>query len=222
MADEQQTIISPREKRNADPDRLLMFTDGVFAIIITVMVIDIEVPDFSSGQSLLASMADIRSSVVVFVISFLIVGTYWAWHRSAFAQVRYIDLNTIWLNLLFLLPVSMIPFATATLGEDSQEPAALYLYGAVLISATLLRVILDSYLRRHPGLLWETPTESARRLSRGVAIAPILVYAAAMAIAGAVPWLSLLLYFSLPIMYFGAVALLKTDARTRSDAQDLG
>jgi uncharacterized membrane protein len=179
------------------------------------------VPDLSSGQSLREALSDIRPTFVAFFISFLLVGMYWTWHRTAFAQVRYIDLNTVWLNLVFLLPVAVIPFAASVLGEYPSESTALHLYGVVLIVATLFRVVLNFYLLRHPGLLWQAPSREARRLGTVLAAAPLVVYAVAVVIADWVPTLSLLLYFSMPLLYFGFVALLKTDSRTQVAAEDL-
>jgi uncharacterized membrane protein len=221
MAEDSQTELSPRDQRKASPERLLTFTDGVFAIIITILVLEIQVPDLGSGQSLIDALGDIRPTFTAFVISFLLVGMYWVWHRTAFAQVRYIDLNVVWLNLLFLLAAALIPFATSTLGEYEADPTALHLYGAVLIAVTLFRVVLDWYLRRHPGLLWQTTGKQAQRLAAAAAAAPLVVYGIAMVIADWVPWLSLLLYFSVPLLYFGFVALLKADPRTQVAAQDL-
>lgn len=221
MAEDSSSEVTAREQRNAGPGRLLAFTDGVFAIIITILVLELRVPDLGSGQSLREALGDIRPTFVAFVISFLLVGMYWTWHRSAFTQVRYIDRNAVWLNLLFLLPVAVIPFAASVLGEYPTESTALHIYGVVLIVATLFRVVLDWYLRRHPGLLWQAPSREARRLGTVLAAAPAVVYGVAVAIADWAPTLSLLLYFSMPLLYFGFVALLKTDPRTQVAAEDL-
>jgi uncharacterized membrane protein len=221
MAEDSDTALTPREERSASPERLLTFTDGVYAIIITILVLELQVPDLGSGEPLAEALEDIRPTFIAFIISFLLVGMYWTWHRGTFSQVRFIDLNVVWLNLLYLLPVAMIPFAASTLGEHETDPAALRLYGVVLITATLFRVVLDFYLRRHPGLLWQTSSKQARRLATAAAAAPLIVYAVAMLIADWVPWLSLLLFLSMPLLYFGFVALLKADPRTRVAAEDL-
>jgi len=221
MAENGRTTFNAREQRNANPDRLLTFTDGVFAIIITILVLELEVPDLGAGQSLREALSDIRPTFVAFIISFLLVGMYWVWHRSAFAQVRYVDLNTVWLNLLFLLPVAMIPFGASMLGEYEGDATALHVYGVVLIAATLFRTVLELYLHTHPGLLWQTPDKQAQRLGTVTAAAPIVVYGIAMLIADWVPTLSLLLYLALPLLYLGLVAVFKTDPRTRVAAEDL-
>lgn len=221
MVEDSRDTFNAREQRNADPDRLLTFTDGVFAIVITILVLELKVPDLRTGVSLRDALSDMRPTFVAFIISFLLVGMYWVWHRSIFAQVRYVDLNTVWLNLLFLLPVAMIPFGASMLGEFDGDATALHLYGAILITATLLRTVLEVYLHRHPGLLWQTPDKQAKRLGVVTAAAPILVYGIAMLIADWVPTLSLLLYLALPLLYLGFVAFLKADPRTTVASEDL-
>lgn len=221
MADDGEMQLTPREQRSASPERLLTFTDGVFAIIITILVLDIKVPDLGSGQSLGDSLAEMRPTFTAFVISFLLVGMYWTEHRATFNQVRYVDHNAIWLNLLFLLPASLIPFASSAIGEYSEEPTALHIYGVVLIAVTLLRLALNSYFVHHPGLMWDTSTKRSRRLTQGTATAPLLIYVVAMLLAGSLPSVSLLLYFSIPVLYFLLVAFLKADPRTEAAAVEL-
>lgn len=221
MPDDNSTNLDAREQRNANPARLLTFTDGVFAIIVTILVLELKVPDLTSGQSLNEALVEIRPTFVSFIISFLLVGMYWVGHRSSFTQVRYIDRNTIWLNLIFLLPVALVPFASAVLGEYESEPTALHLYGLVLITATLLRLSLDAYIYRHPGLLWQQSSKRVRRVARIATGAPLVAYVIAMAVAILAPWLSLLLYFSIPLLYFILVTFLKADPRTTVAAEDL-
>lgn len=215
------TGLGAQEQRNANPERMLFFSDGVFAIIITILVLDLKVPDLDSGMSLRESLVEMRPSFIAFVLSFLLVGMYWVGHRGMFTQLRYVDYNVIWLNLLFLLPVSMVPFAASALGEYESDPIALHLYGAVLIAVTLLRLLLSSYLQRHPGLSWAPPSKQANRLMTGMGVAPLVIYGVAMIVASWQPWLSVLLYLLMPLLYFGAITLLKTDPRTRVAAGDL-
>jgi len=213
--------LTAREQRNGSPDRLMAFTDGVFAIIITILVLEIAVPDLGSGQTLSQSLEELRPTFLAYVISFILVGAYWMWHRNAFAQVRFVDHNVQWLNLVYLLLVALIPFAAATLGEYEQDPVALHLYGAVLIGATVARVGIDWYLGRHPGLLWHSMSVQARRLSLLAAAAPVVVYTIGMILAGTAPYLTLLLYVSMPLLYVVLIVVLKSDPRTRAASEDL-
>jgi len=221
MADHTDEDLSPRQQRRLAPDRVLTFTDGVFAIVITILVLDLKVPDLASGQSLGDSLEEMRPTFVSFVISFLIVGMYWAWHRGTFAQVRYIDTSILWINLLYLLTVSLIPFAASMLGEYPDEASALHLYGAVLVAVTLVRILLYWYVGRHPGLLWQDSSEKAQRLGIVTAAAPLVVYIVAMVVADAWPTLSLVLYFAMPLLYLGLVAVLQTAPQTKAAAEDI-
>lgn len=213
--------LDDRQQRQLEAGRVAAFTDGVFAIIITILVLDIRVPDLGSGQSLRASIDEVQPTFVSFVISFLLVGMYWVWHRGAFAEVRYVDLGALWLNLLFLLPVSLIPYGASALGEYPDDPTAMHLYGLVLVWATLMRTLITWYHHRHPGLLFHAPTLRERRLANRLAAAPAAVYVVAIAAADAAPAVSKLLYFLVPALYFTLVTLLRTDPHTREAAKDL-
>lgn len=222
MSKDTSANLTPAEQRNADPERLVFLTDGVIAIIITILVLDIRVPELGSGQSLAESLTEIRPTFTSFVVSFLLVGMFWTLHRQTFSQVRYVDRNAVWINLVFLLFLSLIPFASSTLGEYSTEPTALHLYGVVLIAASLLRIALNAYFQTHPGLLWQVSPKESRRLIGITTSAPIVVYVIAMVAANWSTTLSLVLYFSIPLLYFAAVTLINSDPRTKAVASDLG
>lgn len=221
MTRDEYPSVSAREQRSADPLRMVTFTDGVFAIVITILVLDIRVPDFGSGQALLDSIEELQPTLVAFIVSFFLVGMYWSWHRGAFSQVRFVDLQTMWLNLLFLLPVSLIPFAASALGNHPEEPIVLHLYGAVLIAATLTRALLSWHLRRHKQLLWVAPGREENRITAWIAVGTVAVYGVAMLVAGTARWLSLLLFAAVPLSYFIALLVLKANPKTEAAAQDL-
>jgi uncharacterized membrane protein len=221
MPDDNMTDLTPAEKRAASPDRLVFLTDGVIAIIITILVLDIKVPELGSGQSLADSLTEIRPTFTSFVLSFLLVGMFWTLHRQTFSQVRYTDHNGTWLNLIFLLALALVPFASSALGEYSTEPTALHLYGVVMIAASLMRFALNAYFQSHPGLLWQPPAKKGRRLMALTGSAPIVVYVVAMVVADWSTTLSLILYFSIPVLYFAMIAFIKADPRTKAAAGDL-
>ena len=214
--------LTPAEQRTANPERLVFLTDGVIAIIITILVLEIKVPELGSGQSLADSLTEIRPTFVAFVISFLIVGVYWTLHRQTFSQVRYIDHNALWLNLLFLMVLALVPFASSAIGEYPTEPTALHIYGAVLIAASLLRLALNAYFENHRGSMWQEESKRSRRLTSGTSFTLMIVYVVAMVVAGWSTTLSLILYFSVPVFYFVIGTLLKTDSGTKDAADDLG
>ena len=214
--------LTPAEQRRSNPERVTMFTDGVFAIIITILVLEIGVPAELPEQSLREAIDETGPELLAWVISFLIVGMYWVWHRDLFDQVRYVNRDVVWLNLLFMMPAALIPFAASVLGEYHDEPIALHIYGSVLIVTSLLRWLLYGYVMRRPSLLWDPPGTKARRIGGLLAGAPIVIYVIAMLVASAAPLVSLLLYLGVPLLYFLLIALLSRSPGTRDEATNYG
>ncbi|HUW01995.1 MAG TPA: TMEM175 family protein [Acidimicrobiales bacterium] len=208
------------KERLRSPDRVVALSDGVFAIIITILVLEIAVPEDLPEQSLLQALEDLRPTFVAWVISFLLTGMFWVAHRDVFARVRVVNRDLVWLNLLFLLPVSLIPFAASVLGQYPDEPVAMHLYGVVLITATLMRFVLYRYAVTRPTLLWPNMTTHRARLGLALTASPIALYAVAMVVADASTALSAVLYFSVPVLYFVAITLLRRHPSTRSEADD--
>src|SRR5262249_7043449 len=90
-------------ERSHDPTRVLALSDGVFAIIITLLVLEIHVPDLAQGQTLREALREVRPSFVSFLISFVVVAIAWAGHRDLFALIHRTDRMLVWLNILYLL-----------------------------------------------------------------------------------------------------------------------
>lgn len=213
---------SAAAQRRGDPERVKAFTDGVFAIIITILVLEISVPPNLSDQSLAEALDELRPEMTAWVISFLITGMYWVWHRDLFNQVRAVNRDVVWLNLLFMLPAALIPFGASVLGEYPGVPLALHAYGVVLIAASVMRWVLYAYVTRRPELLFAPLSDRQRRIGGLLAGAPIAVYLLAMVIATAAPGVSVALYLAVPLLYFGLITLLRSRPSTRSEAEDYG
>ena len=207
--------------RLAKPDRVVALSDGVFAIVITLLVLEVAVPDNLAEQSLRSSLEELRPTFGAWVISFLITGMYWVMHRDLFSRIKAVNRGLVWLNLLYLLPVSLIPFAASVLGKYPDTAIALHLYGAIMITATLMRLTLNWYVVRHPALLWPEVSKDRGRLAIAIMAAPILVYVLAMVVASAMPELSILLYLAVPALYYLLVTLLRARPGTRDEADEL-
>jgi uncharacterized membrane protein len=170
------------QRRLSSPDRIVAFSDGVFVIIITILVLEIAVPENLSERSLLEALGDLQSTFVAWVISFLLTGMFWVAHRDLFARVRIANRDLVWLNLLFLLPVSLIPFAASLLGRYPDDPVAMHLYGAVLVAATLMRFVLYRYVVKRPTLLSADVSTDRAGLGLAITAAPIALYLLAIAL----------------------------------------
>jgi len=209
------------EERAGELGRLLAFSDGVFAIVITLLVLEIAIPEDLPSHSIQTAIDQTGPTFVAWVVSFLLAGMHWVWHRDVFAQVRSASREVLWLNLLYLLPVCLIPFASSVLGRYDREPAALRLYGSVLIAASLARSVLLAYLVRHDEHLHEPVSTEGRRQLAALALVPVVVYAVAMVLAGLAPLVSLLVYLGVPVLYLATFTVLRRHARG-DDATDLG
>ena len=203
-----------------DPARVIALSDGVFAIVLTILVLDLDVPELEPGQSLGSALVGLGPTFVAYAISFLMTGMYWVWHRDLFAVVRQVDRAVVWLNLLFLLTASLIPFAASLLGSYGHEPTALRAYGALFIALAVFRWVFGGYLMHRPELLREVPSPRSRRLGRGLTAGLIVLYGVAILAANHVPWMSLTIFASVPVLYFLAVTFLRRRAGTRQAAED--
>jgi len=153
-------------ERTHDPARVLALSDGVFAIIITLLVLEIHVPELTQGQSLAEALGEVRPSFNAFVITFILTGMYWVGHRDLFALIRRTDRGLVWLNILYLLPLCLLPFGAGMLGRYEHEPVALRIYGLLLVAIALMRVVIWLYATSRPHLLWQRLDDRQRREGR--------------------------------------------------------
>ena len=211
---------SGRTAQLSSPERVSALTDGVFAIVLTILVLEIAVPENLSEASLRQVLEELRPTLVAWVISFLITAMYWVAHRDLFLRVRAVNRDVVWLNLLFLLPVGLIPFASSVLGKYPDDAIALHLFGVVMIVASVMRLVLYVYVMRRPTLLVTQQVPERLGLGLSIAAAPILVYALAMALAATSATASLILYFAVPILYFLLVTVLRDRSSTRAEAEE--
>ncbi len=129
------------------PDRLAAFTDGVLAIVITISVLELRVPE---GASLSALGSDLPI-LVAYVLSFLNIGIYWNNHHHLFRLTRSIDGAVMWANLVLLFWLSLIPFAVRWIGEAGLERLPVAAYGAILTAAALSYTLMVRAITRCDG-----------------------------------------------------------------------
>jgi uncharacterized membrane protein len=142
-------------------NRLEAFSDGVLAIIITIMVLEMKVPQ----RGTLDSLKPVIPVFMSYVLSFLYIGIYWNNHHHMLHTCNHITGSMLWANLNLLFWLSLFPFATGWMGENHFEPMPTLLYGAVLLMAAMAYFILqsviisvqgpDSLLRKAVGSDWK-------------------------------------------------------------------
>ncbi|MGE5810924.1 MAG: TMEM175 family protein [Ignavibacteria bacterium] len=119
-------------------NRLEAFSDGVIAIIITIMVLELKIPHGTDWNSLTPLLPVILS----YVLSFIFLGIYWSNHHHLLQAVKYVNGRTLWANLHLLFWLSLIPFVTGWMGENNFESLPVALYGVVLLCAAVAYYIL--------------------------------------------------------------------------------
>ncbi|TVY08935.1 TMEM175 family protein [Paenibacillus cremeus] len=164
-------------------NRMEAFSDGVLAIIITIMVLEFKVPDGHDWHALLG----LGPKVLSYIFSFVYVGIYWNNHHHLLHMIRTLNGRLMWLNLILLFWLSLIPFTTAWMGESHFAPAPTALYGVILLLAAISYQLLQlAIINQHPG-------DSAIFKSMGrdwkVKVSPFL-YLIAILTAYVSPWVS--------------------------------
>ena len=181
-------------------ERLAAFSDGVIAIIITIMVLELKLPESASHGEVWSSFLEpLAPKLAIYALSFCIVGTMWINHHQLLAAVRRGSSQLMWMNLLLLFFMSLIPLATSFLGEHPFLPRAISFYALILA----LSSVVFSLLRYHLGRLPEHDRSQMpfRRATLVRSFASSLLYVAAAILAAYAPPAALALTVFVPVMF---------------------
>jgi len=175
-------------------NRLEAFSDGVLAIIITIMVLEMKVPHGEGIETLVPVIPVFLS----YVLSFVYLGIYWNNHHHMLHMVQTVTGGILWANLHLLFWLSLIPFATGWMGENHFAPAPSALYGFVLLMAGIAYLILQQRIIRLQG-----PDSILKRAVRGdwKGKMSAMLYAVAIASAFWFEWISLALYVIVALLW---------------------
>jgi uncharacterized membrane protein len=184
--------------------RIEAFSDGVFAIAITLLIIEIGVPHVTGEESLSEALGDLWPSYAAYVLSFVMIGIYWANHHSLFRLFMRTDHFFLILNVFFLMAIAFLPFPTAVLGEyldnDEQREAAVRLYslGLLLPAFGWLCVWLYANAR---GLVDERLAPEYVRFLTVQYLLSSALYAGALMLAFLNGWVALVIVVGLTLLY---------------------
>jgi uncharacterized membrane protein len=176
-------------------ERLAAFSDGVVAIIITIMVLELKVPHGTA----LADLMPVLPVFLSYVLSFIYVGIYWNNHHHMLLLCETVTGPILWANMHLLFWLSLVPFASAWMGEHQLTTAPVALYGGVLIMNALAFTILMRMLIRHEG----PDSALARAMGRDIkGKASLVLYALAIALVFVQPIASVALYVTVAAIWF--------------------
>ena len=175
-------------------DRLAAFSDGVIAIIITIMVLELKVPHGADW----AALKSIAPNFVAYVLSFVYLAIYWNNHHHMLHTVTRVDGLILWANSHLLFWLSLIPAATAWMGENFLSPLPTAIYGATLLMPAIAYFLLERAIVHQQGR--DSVLASAIGRDLKGKLSPLL-YAAAIVLAFVSPWLSIALYVLVAVMW---------------------
>jgi uncharacterized membrane protein len=165
-----------------NPSRLEAFSDGVIAVIITIMVLDLRVPSTRELGNAAAIRADLRL-ILVYLLSFVQTGIYWVNHHYLVDDVEQVSHGILWANLAFLFTLSLIPFATNWVGERGVSSFSIALYAAVCVLPAITWVVLSNTICHCTGIpLASSPAKQYISASLYLGAIPVACYQPLVAI----------------------------------------
>jgi len=183
-----QENLAPRRTYGRDTvefARTLTFTDGLFAIAMTLLVVDLAVPtlaDTTSVHELADKLNDDSAKFVSFFISFAVIGRYWLAHHQFVSLLKAMDQPIVFLNLVYLAFIAFLPFPTALLGEYFSNPLSIVIYAVNVAFVSGMEVVLLRHAYRNR-LLEKQPSEEVYRYATVMSLSPVLFFAISIPIA---------------------------------------
>ncbi len=183
-------------------DRVEAFSDGVFAIILTLLVLELHVPnvaDHSSLSQYAVAMAPLIPKFVSFVLTFVIISIHWVSHHYFFRHIRDATIGIVWLNNLFLLWLCFMPFPTAMLGDHPTDQFPILLYGVNQLFAALTFFAFRSYASNNRLFV---DNASAKAMGPRHSLPAITIFTLSILFAFVNGYLSLACFLVVPLLYF--------------------
>ncbi len=138
-----------------DKGRLEMLTDGILAVAMTILVLDIKVPPddaILTDAHLIRHLLEVERTFSIYLISFIVLGMYWISHTLQFHYVKRVDRNMLWMSLMFSLLVTLVPFTTNLLISYETLLVPIVIYGVNLFLLVITLIVNLNYLARNPHL----------------------------------------------------------------------
>jgi uncharacterized membrane protein len=187
-----------------ETQRIEAFSDGVFAIAITLLIIEIAVPHVEGEESLGKALREEWPSYFAYVLSFVTIGIYWANHHSFFKLFHHVDHGFLILNVLFLMTIAFLPFPTAVLAEymehDEQRQAAIAFYSLGLLLPALAWLSLWAWANIQELVVHDLDPAYRRFLTRQY-VGSCLVYLVAFLLAFVTQWAALAICTGITALY---------------------
>lgn len=195
------TISNPQ--RVEGTGRVEAFSDGVIAIIVTLLIFEVRVPDIDvlSTAGIVAALPALAPKFISFAISFFTVAIFWVNHHHFFSRITHSNWKLLWLNNFLLFWLTVVPFTTAFVGDYPTQPLVVALYGVNLSLAGLSFVLMGQYVFFLSDLMPESIPLRDRRFEWGRSWVGTIAYALAALLAFVSVYLALILLALIPFFY---------------------
>ena len=170
-----------RHSRGLEFDRVAFFSDAVFAIAMTLLVVGIGIPHVRDVK-LVKSLGDKDAEIFSFFLSFVVIGFYWLGHHRFFATLQRVDRRFMQLNLLYLAAIAFMPFPTALVGSYGNLAVAVTLYAVTLATASALEAVLLWWAHAQ-GFMRVRLTSDGFRWAMLASVAPVVIFLASIPVA---------------------------------------
>lgn len=213
------------ERLRGGPDRLLAFSDGVLAIIITLMILEIrlpEVPAHASSKEVHAAFLETLPHLLAYVLSFTNLAIFWINHHTLFRIVLEVDTGLLWHNCHVLFWASLVPLATAFLGDHYMLPEATLVYGIVQLMVLLAGIAMVAHLYARK-LVHGSLSPAMRRYYAWLNGSSVALTIAAMLLGYVATWISIVCFVVIIVLYCvpKPVEVLQDEQRLAAEARDV-
>jgi uncharacterized membrane protein len=188
-----------------EKSRIAALVDGIFAVAMTLLVLDLKLPEgtkLSNDTAVWRQLFELTGRFSTYALSFIVLGTFWIGHHSLFHFVRRVSRHMLWLNLLFLLFITLLPFSTNLLSGHSHLQTPVLVYGINLLLLCFLSLLQLLYLEHHPELSHDQLSPSWIANSRRRLVIPMIIVVTSIAISFYKPTIAMGTYWLLFVFHF--------------------
>ena len=201
------TIRYHREGPGLEFDRVTFFTDAVFAIAMTLLVVEVGVPEALDGAdtdpgALLAELRDKVPLIAAFFLGCFVIGSYWAAHHRFVARLAVVDLRFVFLTVVYLSFIALLPFPTGLVGEFPQNPISIVAFAVNMAAVSTMEAVLLSHAWRNKLLSQDMPRDAFRWMLT-MSLSPVALFVLSLPVAFIATWLAVLVWaLSIPVQGF--------------------
>ena len=181
--------------------RIEALADGVFAIAMTLLVLDLKIPIGAAPNELLNSVIHLSPQFVAYVVSFMVLAVYWIGHHNQFHLIIHTDRTLLWINMFFMMSIAFLPFSTGLLASYNNEQTAVVIYGSNVIFSGLALYVHWVYASGKGKLIKEGVPERIISITKFRILIGVVFYIVTTLIAFVSTTVSLILFAALPFVY---------------------